>query len=196
MLKIIQIFMPYAWKQIVASRFGPEDKEEPIRLVHYTSADAALKIIQTKSLWMRNTNCMTDYMEVQHGFDLVADAFTDEKRRAAFESAMNSCHDHSIDQVMDIFHNHRFKMRFSSYVTSFSEHKETDDKYGRLSMWRAFGGSTARVAIVFRIPKYSSGPEALKVLFSPVAYLSEVGTVMEEITANVEKERKFLRSTA
>ena len=40
------------------------------RFVHYTSADNALKIIRTKRLWMRNTTCMADYREVEHGYQI------------------------------------------------------------------------------------------------------------------------------
>jgi hypothetical protein len=40
-------------------------------------------------------------------------------------------------------------------------------------MWRAFGGNAARVAIVFRVPYYSAGAQALNIMFSPVAYLTE-----------------------
>ena len=34
------------------------------RFVHYTSAEAALRIIQNKRIWMRNVTAMSDYSEV------------------------------------------------------------------------------------------------------------------------------------
>lgn len=57
-------------------------------------------------------------------------------------------------------------------------------------MWRAFGGNTARVAVVLRLPWFSAGSEALNLMVSPVAYLREeeahavLATVIENIGAN------------
>lgn len=61
--KLLEILNPYATKKRaeMAQRGG--------RFVHYTSAENALKIINTKNLWMRNTKCMIDYRELQHGLD-------------------------------------------------------------------------------------------------------------------------------
>src|SRR6266853_1802850 len=42
-----------------------------LRCVHYTSAEAALSIIESKRIWMRNATCMTDYREVKHGFTIL-----------------------------------------------------------------------------------------------------------------------------
>ncbi len=63
-------------------------------------------------------------------------------------------------------------------------------------MWRAFGGTLAKVALVFRVPAYSGGAEQLNIIFSPVAYMNEkevhetFSTVIENIKANVD----FLRT--
>jgi hypothetical protein len=64
------IFMPYARRQ----RDGLYDSgaKPAARFVHYTSAEAALKIIESKRVWMRNTTCMADYREVQHGFEMLS----------------------------------------------------------------------------------------------------------------------------
>jgi len=55
----------------ILSPYGVQTRTDMIerggRFVHYTSAENGLKIINTKTIWMRNTNCMTDYSEVQHG---------------------------------------------------------------------------------------------------------------------------------
>jgi|SRR5215467_5562609 len=60
-LKLQSIFMPFALRRrdAVAQRNG--------RFVHYTTAESGLNIISSKTLWMRNTTCMSDYSEVQHG---------------------------------------------------------------------------------------------------------------------------------
>src|SRR5713101_8126431 len=76
-LELENIFMPYAGKRRdelygnVATS-GAAEVKDYARFVHYTSAEAALKIIKSKRLWMRNTTCMSDYSEVLHGFEILS----------------------------------------------------------------------------------------------------------------------------
>jgi hypothetical protein len=91
----------------------------------------------------------------------------------------------------------RVSTRLNSYITSISLHAAHEDRHGRLSMWRAFGGqNTPRVAFVFSIPKFTGAAVALNLLFSPVAYLTEdqVHGVIEEIVNNVGANCAFLQS--
>jgi hypothetical protein len=41
------------------------------KLVHYTSAENGLKLLQGQRLWLRNVKCMNDYSEVAHGIDML-----------------------------------------------------------------------------------------------------------------------------
>jgi hypothetical protein len=63
-------------------------------------------------------------------------------------------------------------------------------------MWRAFGGSTARVAIVFSVPWFSAGALTLKLRMNPVAYLNEeqVHTEINTVIKNIRENCEFLRS--
>ena len=63
-VRLERIFMPYATKQRAALYSGPDGIIPFARFVHYTSAEAALSIIRSKRLWLRNTTCMSDYREV------------------------------------------------------------------------------------------------------------------------------------
>jgi hypothetical protein len=65
-IRLANIMMPYAMKQ-TREFFQRKAGQTHGRLVHYITAEAALSIIRTKRFWMRNTNCMSDYREVQHG---------------------------------------------------------------------------------------------------------------------------------
>ncbi|MGH7104208.1 MAG: hypothetical protein ACREFJ_17640 [Acetobacteraceae bacterium] len=67
----------------------PEDIQRAVRLeaIHYTSAEAALSIIRSTRLWMRNLTCMSDYREVQRGFDIINKLLSDPARRKAFDDA-------------------------------------------------------------------------------------------------------------
>jgi hypothetical protein len=86
-VQLESIFMPYAIKQRKAAfreqtgkdLYAASDKDR-LRFRITTSAGAALKIISSKRIWIRNTSCMSDYREVQHGFDILQKYFSDKDR--------------------------------------------------------------------------------------------------------------------
>ena len=91
--KLLNIFLPYA-----AQRREQIIKENG-RFVHYTSAANALSIIKERRIWMRNTKCMSDYREIQHGADALSRYFSVEPHKQAFAAALNSCHSGAADEV-------------------------------------------------------------------------------------------------
>jgi hypothetical protein len=199
LMRLEEIFMPQAKRQrdeAQKRQTKPGEAVEDLRIVHYTSAEAALKIIKSKRMWMRNANCMSDYREVQHGFDILNKFFSDKAKMDVFVGALDDCVPDAATEGINLFNSRWTDIRFNTFVTSVSEHDNTEDLHGRLSMWRAFGTNTARVAIVFKVPKFSGGAIALRLLFSPVAYLpeSEVHAVIEEVIQNLGPNREFLRS--
>ena len=192
-MRLESIFMPHARKQRDKAHENPD---KPTRFVHYTSAELALGIIKSKRIWMRNTNCMTDYREVQHGFDSLQSFFSDETKRNAFTDALEACAPGSAQEAINLFNSWLPDIRLNTYIASLSEHDDSEDLHGRLSMWRAFGSSVARVAIVLKIPAFSGGAAALNIIFSPVAYLNEreVRGVLDSVTNNIRSNSDYLRS--
>jgi hypothetical protein len=198
-IRLESIFMPHARRQREAAykqqgkSFDISGKDQ-LRFAHYTSADAALRIIESKRLWMRNTTCMADYREVQHGFEILNKFFSDKAKSTAFSAALDVCTPGVAQEAINIFNQWWANIRFDTYIASISEHDDREDLHGRLSMWRAFGGNTARVAIVVSIPKYSGAAISMNLLFSPVAYLreDEVYEVINEIIENVGENYEFL----
>src|SRR5262245_59290903 len=53
--RMMRMFLPYAF------RVRAQVRKNKGRFVHYTSAKTALKIINTTTMWLRNTTCMADY---------------------------------------------------------------------------------------------------------------------------------------
>jgi hypothetical protein len=198
-LQLESIFMPRAKTQRDAAHARLKESgigDEQLRFVHYTSADAALKIIGNRRLWMRNTTCMADYSEVRHGYDMLHKVFSDTANASTFISAVDACAQGAAQEAFKRFDGWWKQSKFDIYVTSISEHdKRREDKYGRLSMWRAFG-SGVRVALVIKVPKMSQAALALGLIFSPVAYLSEseVNAVIQEVIQNIGASCSFLRS--
>lgn len=198
-LHLEQIFMPYAVGQRDEARKqqGVTGAEaERMRFAHYTSAEAALNIIRSKRIWMRNVKSMSDYREVQHGFDFLQGYFTEEKKNE-FVATLDLCTPGAAAPALDEFFNGwlNSSIRLNTYVTSLSLHHRKEDQLGRLSMWRAFGAGPTRVAVVIKVPFYSGAADALHLMFSPVAYLREedVRGIMAQVLQNVLKEVAFLR---
>ncbi len=200
-MKLESIFMPYARTQRDEAykrhtKPGETLETAALRFVHYTSAEAALNIIRTKRIWMRKATCMADYREVQHGFDIFNRFFSNQAKRAAFVTALDATAQGAALEAINAFNQRWNDIRLNTYVTSVSEHDPDEDSHGRLSMWRAFGGNAARVALVFSVPWLSGSSTALRILFSPVAYLDEdqVHAVLDEVISNIGANREFLKS--
>lgn len=193
-IKLESIFMPTTR----AKRDALYDSgiQGAARFVHYTSAEAALNIINTKRVWMRNTTCMSDYKEVQHGFEMLNAFFSDNDKRAQFEAALDACSPNIAGEAIDLFNQWWQDIQINTYIASISEHDNSEDLHGRLSMWRAFGGNGARVAIVLNIPWFSGGAAALNLMFSPISYLKqeEVHAEIEAVINNIRANRDFLSS--
>jgi hypothetical protein len=199
LLKLERIFLPRSRKhrdETYKSAMMPDPKKASARFVHYTSADAALKIINSKRIWMRNTTCMVDYREVQHGYDILRAFFADASNRAALVSAVDACAPGAINEAIKMFDDLSASIQLRTFVTSVSEHDDCEDLHGRLSMWRAFGGNTARVALVLRVPWHSPGARSLKLTFSPIAYFPqpEVHSIFHEVVENVKADCEFLKT--
>lgn len=194
-IQLESIFMPEARRQ--RDRLYDSGRRTSARFVHYTSADSALNIIRSKRIWMRNTNCMADFSEVQHGLMILNKFFADEERKGQFYAALDAISPNIATESVTLFNQWWNNIRFSTYIASISEHDDKEDAHGRLSMWRAFGNQTApRVALVFRVPWFTGAQDVLNVLFSPVAYLTEQEShaVVEEVTRNVIRKADFLMS--
>jgi hypothetical protein len=143
---------------------------------------------------LRNTNCMSDFSEVQHGFDILNNFFSDKAKKESFTKALDECIPGVASEAIDAFNNSWRDIRLNSYITCLSEHQDSEDSNGRLSMWRAFGGTGTRIGIVLQVP-YTLSILPLKIMFSSVAYLSEseAHKGLEEVIGNVCANREYLR---
>ena len=86
------------------------------RLVHYTTAEAALNIIRTKRFWMRNTNCMSDYSEMQHGLGILNSFFSDQSKKDAFTGALDDCMPGVASEAFTAFNNSWSDIRLNTYI--------------------------------------------------------------------------------
>jgi hypothetical protein len=166
------------------------------RVVHYTSAENAIKIFLSKTMWMRNTQCMVDYREVAHGYEMLFEFFREPKRRDPFFKAFKDCAAGVGEEAVQLFNQWWNSIRFNTYIASISEHDDSEDAHGRLSMWRGFGGTATRAAIVMKPPAQNAA-QGLRLLLSPVAYFDygQVEKELRKVARNVKGSADFLKAT-
>ena len=163
-LKTISIFFPHAMKRTFAAI------EANLQFVHYCDASAAVSMIQNKEVWMRNATWMNDTSEITYGTDRLFEAAKgpDGVRLRDFLEKVFPGFVAEFDELfcswLDIFQE-------ETYITCLTELLEDEQQIGRLSMWRAYGKSTA-VAIVINGGPLLRPSDALNAYTSPVAYLS------------------------
>jgi hypothetical protein len=181
-LRTFQIFFPYAFRK------HAEIRQQDGRLVHYTSAEAAVSMVRNKEVWMRNSTAVNDFMEIEHGLNCLTRAYNSDVGNR-FKQILNGMFPGFCDDLEHRFNGWIPHFRTDTYITCVSEHLRDEDRIGRLSMWRAYGGTTG-VAIVLKHGPFLSPSNALKAYSSPVAYLNqdqfaqEFGTVLEALQSN------------
>lgn len=170
-------------------------EEQNLKLAHYTTAETALQILDGRKLWMRNATVMNDHSEIQHGHEIVS---------AALDSAPGTNLRNTLGRIAPKYVASGWPklIRLSEvekskiFMTSLSEHR-ADDRLGRLSMWRAYGGPVAGVALVFH-PDIIKNPEInLATVASPVLYggyeefASEMDNLSERFSQNADLVREM-----
>ncbi|WP_106795432.1 DUF2971 domain-containing protein [Rhizobium sp. H4] len=151
------------------------------KLIHYCSADTALKIIKNREIWLRNVRVMNDYMEVNHGFNLIGKSLQPpvdtaiETGMNEVKKALNAIHPGLADEAFSRFQHWSPLIQHETYVTCLSEHLLDENEDGRLSMWRNYSSGQAGVGIVINTSIFARTDDELGVYSSPVTYLSDQG---------------------
>ncbi len=153
--EIFALFHPHA-----ADRRAKVD-----RFAYYTRAETALSIVQNETIWMRKTTCMNDFRELTFGRECLLDQLTFNRRN--FTQALDTTFPGLAEDVIADFQQSSIEMMDDTYIACVSEHSESEDSLGRLSMWRAYGGPTG-VALVFN--KEAADLQDLPYYASPVLY--------------------------
>lgn len=138
------------------------------RLVHYTSADNAYKIISGKQVWLRNARLMNDYSEMRHGLECLREAWNS-TAGVDLQNWLEANWPGIRIEIENTFNDHATSMIDDTYMICLSEHEDDEDNYGRLSMWRAYGGR-AGVALVLNTTTFLSETDEMAVYSMPVVY--------------------------
>lgn len=183
--------------QILLPRAFEKNQEVVIpggRFVYYTTADTAVSILRRKEVWLRNTTAMNDYMEVEHGFECLNAVYNDQPGKN-FKKALDHCFSGLASELEKLFNGWLPWIRQDTYMLCLSEHLTQEDRHGRLSMWRAYGGQTG-VALVINSDVMSSDSSALGAQASPVSYLTpeEFAARFARISDAMTAEADYIRT--
>lgn len=158
-----------------------ELKDSGRKFAHYTTAENALNILSGRSLWLRNAAVMNDHSEIEHGRAILDRLLEIEAPLGHdFFGALDAVHDGISNTIRARYYQEAHSARDLTYMTSLCEH-DADDWLGQLSMWRAYGGSRASVALVFNPEVIFDPSVSLGVSASPVLY-GEDGAVAAELS--------------
>jgi hypothetical protein len=172
-------------------------KDAGLKLAHYTSAENALKIIDGESIWLRNAALMNDFMEISFGATCIVPALQELLPEAI--PAVDAVHPGLLNDCITRMANVEQVVNNHTYLTSLAEY-EPENRLGKLSMWRAYGGPTAGVALVFNLDVFENGNPDLGATLRPVLYgadelvpvLTNMITALRdntELLAKVPRER-------
>lgn len=179
--------------------FFREDRElleviekQNTRFVHYTTAESAMKVLQSNELWMRKSNTMNDYMEVDHGVFLLQRAY-EKFIKSEFSQLFDPIFPGFCDELANKYDSWLPDFRNETYLACLSIHDDAEDDFGRLSMWRAYGGQNG-VAIVLNNSPFISESNALHVYSSKVNYSNGDGfdAVFHKIISKLNANRNLL----
>lgn len=170
--------------------------DRKLQLAYYTTAETAMKVIKGRSLWLRNAGLMNDYSEIEYGKNVMAPVVNGplgDRLRLLLDAVKPGM----AGEVMRRHEVHRGHAREAVFTASVSEH-DPNDRLGRLSMWRAYGGPVAGVALLFKsdVVDMELDPD-LEVSASPVLYggPDDFHAELEKMIRGLESNIEFLKSS-
>jgi hypothetical protein len=169
------------------------------RFVHYTTADKAMKLLSNREVWLRKSTRMNDFMEIEHGYNCLSKAW--QKNKPNFVTQFEELFPGICGKIESHFDGWFPSYRTGTFIACVSEHDDdpakNEDRMGRLSMWRAYGG-TAGVAIVMKGGVFHRpvSSDALKAYTSPVVYLDVEGFNIEfvKLISAIESNLPLMKS--
>lgn len=163
------------------------------RFAYYTTAATALQVLLGKQIWMRNTMVMNDFSEVEHGLACVVKAYNSDAG-SRLKRVLDEEYPGMSAEFETLFNAWIPGFKRDTFVACLSEHPPLEDRHGRLSMWRAYGGA-AGVALIVNGDVLFRPSNALAAYSSPVAYLDEgaLDNDLDAVATALTQDRTLLR---
>ncbi len=185
--KLMSLFFPYAIERL------QEAREQKTKLAHYTSAEAAVKILRSNEIWLRNARIMNDFSEIEHGNQCLLSAWHSAESGAKLKFLLDDIERGLAAKIGNLLDEGDQERKFETYIFSLSEHDDSDG-YGRLSMWRAYGGAS-NVAMIFKGLEEDRNWKPKMISLSPVLYADKESFYKQftNFVSGLEKETEFLK---
>ncbi|MCF8478082.1 MAG: DUF2971 domain-containing protein [Pseudolabrys sp.] len=186
-LKTIDIFYNYAFMRTMKALAVNQP------FVHYSSADAALSMLDSEQVWMRKAATMNDFREIDYGRECLVTAYSGDAGKR-LKDLLNGIFPGFMEEMEPRFDGWYPRLWSNTFLTCFSEHDPSENGLGRLSMWRAYG-AFAGVAVVMNSQVFLKPSDALLAYSSPVAYLSPEEFELEfaRTVGRIEQNMDFVR---
>lgn len=188
------VFRPYAYRRQQKALLAGT------RFVHYTSASVGLQILRKKEVWLRNSQVMNDFSEVHHGEGCLQAAWGEDGLRQRLRNVLDDVEAGLFVELADRYKAWSHVRERQTFLISMSEHGDLagevdEDRYGRLSMWRAYGGNT-NVAFVLNNRAFLSPSDALPAYTSPVLYVDVDGfrSYFQSFVESLENNKEYLET--
>ena len=133
-------------------------------------------------------------MEIQHGLNCLLTAYKG-KEGQRLKAVLERMFQGISTEIEELFDGWMPHFQADTYITCVSEHADTEDTFGRLSMWRSYRDTTG-VALVMNSRPFLSPSNALKAYTSPVAYLTndELERELGHIAGGLSDNLDFLQA--
>ncbi|UWR40262.1 DUF2971 domain-containing protein [Phaeobacter inhibens] len=183
-LKFNQIFNPGLIEDSLA--VANENK----RFIYYTSSDTAMKVLRNQELWFRNATVMNDFSEISYGLELIRSVFSGPEGQR-FREAVEDIFSGTIQKADELLSSWENDWRLETYIACVSLHDPSEDRRGRLSMWRAYGDT----GLVVKNTPMTATTDKIAVYSIPVLYLSEeeLSGYLSKITDSILIDRSYLK---
>lgn len=165
---------------------------------HYTTAESAMKILDDQTVMLRNARLMNDFSEVDYGQTILGKAWRTDDLGQNFTTFLNSIEDGLGGRLEDVFNELVPHQNYETYIFSMIEHSSEDKEFGKLSMWRAYGGDSG-VALVFNPELLLDEHPNLYAFNLPVLYVGAdeiyklISSVLQNLKRNQEKVKEVDR---
>jgi len=170
-------------------------------VAHYTTAEAALSILENQEIWLRNTVYMNDSTEMIHGFNQL-DAFFNNHQPSTenfellqeFITTLNLLNENLLPLAVKYFDESFPIVRENAYCCSLSLHDAEQDRNGKLSMWRGYGKNQPAVALIINSSAFLQVTDDYGAYALPVVYGDQQNFIdgIRESIVSIKQGREWL----
>ena len=136
---------------------------------------------------------MNDFSEIEHGISCLTNTYNGDIGQK-LKNLLNDLYPEITKKIENLFNGWIPYFKSHTFIACVSEHPQEENNYGRLSMWRAYGGNNS-VALVVNKEPLTVETEAFNAYTNPVAYLEpeQIGKELEYLLERMQNNIEFIK---